>query len=139
MEDPTSDSREIGSESLKQDPLFQQQVDRLFRLTLYSRWILAISFWLLLAPLSLWGLRREIPLWRDHFTWTSLRYGLIYNPLSALGLALCMSATIAVLLRQTRYSLFGLSRSDRKQFEKKLFKIRQQGKTHPLWKWLPRQ
>ncbi len=139
MKDSKSDSQALDLELLKQEPNFQRQVNHLYQLTLYGRWIVVISLWLLVAPLSFWGLRQEIALWLDYFTWTSLRYSLIYNPLSAIGLALCIGLTIATLIQQINHAVFGLSRSDQHRFEKKVLKITQQGRTHPLWKWLSHQ
>jgi hypothetical protein len=127
---------QLTSSELPQDPIFQQQVQRLYQITLYSRWVIVALLWLVITPFCLWGLRDEIPLWFDYFTWTAVRYSLIYNPLSALGLALCFGATLAVLLWQGCNVLFGVSPDYKRQLEKQLFKIRQQGKSHPLWKWV---
>jgi hypothetical protein len=118
----------------KKDPDFQAQVQRLHKLTLYSRWVVISLLWLIVAPLSLWGLRNEIPLWLDYFTWTAVRYSLLYNPLSALGLALCVSSTLGTLIWQSRNALLGLPASDLKRLEKQVLKIRTQGKSHPLWR-----
>lgn len=118
------------------DPAFQQQVQRLYRLTLYGRWIFVAGLWLILLPLSLWGLRHEIPLWVDYFTWTALRYSLLYNPVPAFGLILCFSTTLSVLLWQICNALFGVSPHYKRRLEKQLLRIRQQGESHPLWKWV---
>lgn len=118
------------------DPTFQYQIQRLYQLTLYSRWVVVALLWFFITPLSLWGLRHEISLWLDYFTWTALRYGLVYNRLPAFGLALCIGTTLAVLLRQSYYLLFGFSPRQKHQLEKQVLRIRQQGETHPLWKWV---
>lgn len=141
MPDPNSNSEITSSEitstdTRQQDPIFQQQVQRLYQLTLYGRWVFVAGLWLILAPLSIWGLRDEIPLWLDYFTWTAVRYSLMYNPLSALGLGLCLGSTIAVLVWQGSNILFGVSPGYKRRLEKQLLKIRQQGQNHPLWKWV---
>ncbi|MDX2215696.1 MAG: hypothetical protein SFY66_20710 [Oculatellaceae cyanobacterium bins.114] len=118
------------------DPVFQQQMQRLHNLTVMGRWLVTGLFWLCLAPLSLWGLRSEMALWREYFTWAALRYGLIYNPLPTFGLALCIGTTVAVLIWQSRNILFGISQQQTKRLERQLIKIREQGPSHPLWKWV---
>jgi hypothetical protein len=92
--------------------------------------------WVSVAPISLWGLRSEIDLWRDYFTWTAVRYGLAYNPLPTFGLALCIGMTVTVLIWQSRNIAFGISQRQTKRLERQLLSIRQQGKSHPLWKWV---
>ena len=119
-----------------QDFVFQQQVQKLHRVIVYSRWMVVGLLWLVLAPLSLWGLRSEISLWREHFTWAALRYGLVYNRLWAIALGICVGMTVAVLVWQSRNILLGLPRSHQAYLEKQVLQIRQQGKSHPLWKWV---
>jgi hypothetical protein len=121
------------------DPSLQRQIQRLYQYTLYSRWIVVAGLWAVIAPLSIWSLRHEIPLWFDYFTWTAVRYSLIYNPLAAIGLILCVASTLATLLWQSHNILFGMSPRYLHRLEKQVLKIRQQGKTHPLWTWLHRK
>ena len=118
------------------DPVFQQQVYRLHRLTVYGRWLAVALLWLCLAPICLWLLRSEIALWLDYFTWTAVRYTIIYNRLAAIGLILCIASTIAVLIWQSRNILWGLPEDHRKYLENQVLRIRQQGKSHPLWNWV---
>ncbi|NJR66249.1 MAG: hypothetical protein HC772_14460 [Leptolyngbyaceae cyanobacterium CRU_2_3] len=121
---------------MAQDPTFQKQVQRLHRVTVYSRWLFIALLWLILIPLSLWGLRSEIALWQDYFTWTAVRYALIYNRLPAIGLGICVGTTVAVLLWQSRNILLGISPAHLRYLHNQVLHIRQQGKSHPLWQWV---
>ncbi len=124
------------SEGIEKDPLFEKQVQRLHQVMVYGRWSLVLLLWLLVAPLCLWSLRSEIALWLDYFTWTALRYSIIYNRIPALGLSLCMGFTVSVLIWQSRNLLSGMPATQRKQLEQEVIRIRTQGKTHPLWHWI---
>lgn len=118
------------------DPTFKAQVKRLYQLTVYGRWLLVSILWVTLAPWSLWGWRYEISLLRSHFTWAALRYGIIFNPLPALGLTFCIGITIAVLVWYSRNVLLGIPRQEQKRLEQQVNRIYQQGPSHPLWKWV---
>lgn len=123
-----------SSSSLDNDPIFQAEVQRLHELTVYGRWLVVGLLWLSVAPLSLWGLRREIALCLENFTWAAVRYGLLYNRLPAIGLGLCMGMTLAVLVWQSRNILLGLPRKEQLRLEQQVRRIRQQGPSHPLWR-----
>ncbi|MEH2350304.1 MAG: hypothetical protein V7K55_20350 [Nostoc sp.] len=118
------------------DASFIQQVQRLHKLTIYGRWLFVACLWLTIAPISLWGLHTEIALWQQYFTWVAVRYGLFYHPLSTFGLAFCIGMTASVLVWQSRNILFGLPQAEKQRLEKQVYRIRQQGPTHPLWKWV---
>jgi hypothetical protein len=118
------------------DATFQQEVERLHRYTVYTRWAVVGVLWLILAPLCLWGLRDTIALLLDYFTWSAVRYGLIFHRFSAIGLAICIGSTLAVLIWQSRNILFGLSKGERQRLERQVLRIRQQGSSHPLWKFV---
>ncbi|MCX7593949.1 MAG: hypothetical protein N2235_09335 [Fischerella sp.] len=115
---------------------FDEQVQRLHRLTVYGRWLFVACLWLTIAPISIWDLREEFALWQQYFTWVAVRYGLFYHPFATLGLGFCIGMTVAVLVWQSRNILFGLPPQYKKCLEKKVFQIRQQGPNHPLWKWI---
>jgi hypothetical protein len=125
-----------GTETIEKDPIFQQQVQRLHHFTVYSRWLLVAALWVLIAPISLWALRSEFALWRDYFTWTAVRYTIVYNRLPALGLILCIALTIAILVWQSRNILRGMPQEYVQRLEEQVLQIRRQGKSHPLWKWV---
>jgi len=114
----------------------QGDLARLHRLTVCSRWALALVLWLTIGTLSLWTLRRDFALLVEHFTWVAVRYGLIHNPLAGLGLGLCVGMTTATLVWQTRNILLGLPHREQQRLEQQLCHIRKRGPTHPLWKWI---
>ena len=128
---------ENSEQSLIQDEtVFTQQVEKLHQLQVYGRWLFVGLLWVILAPPSLWALRNEITLWKQYFTWVAVRFGLIYNPLSTLGLAFCIGMTASVLVWQSRNILFGLPKVEKERLEKQVLRIRQQGASHPLWRWV---
>lgn len=118
------------------DPLFQEQLARLHEVTVTARWIVLGALWLVVLPFSVWALRSEFRLWREYLTWTAVRYGLIYHPVAAVGLVVCVSLTLSLLLWQSRNILFGLPNREQEKLKRRLLKIRQQGVSHPLWKWV---
>jgi hypothetical protein len=117
----------------KLDPSFADQVKRLHQLTVYGRWLVVAFLWLTIGTLSLWGFRYEISLLQQHFTWVAVRYGLIYNRLPALGFSLCVGMTVAVMFWQSRNILIGMPSEEKRRLEQQVLRIRQQGKSHPLW------
>jgi hypothetical protein len=134
------DESELGSADVikvvEKDPVFQQQVQRLHHFTVYSRWLFVAGLWLLVAPLCLWLLRSEIALWKDYFTWTAVRYTIVYNRLPSLGLIICIGATVAILVWQSRNILWGMPQDYVNRLEEQVLQIRRQGKSHPLWQWV---
>ncbi|MBD2386739.1 hypothetical protein [Cylindrospermum sp. FACHB-282] len=118
------------------DQSFAQQVQRLHQLTIYGRWLFVGCLWVTIAPLCLWEIRTEIALWQQYFTWVAVRYGLVFHPLATLGLAFCIGMTLAVLIWQSRNILQGLPKQEKQRLEQQVYRIRQQGPSHPLWKWV---
>jgi hypothetical protein len=115
---------------------FQRKVNRLYRLTVYARWLFIVASWLTIGASGLWSLRREISLWFDYFTWSAVYYGLHFNPIPTLCLAFCIGITIAVLVWQSRNLIWGLPVQEQRQLEKQVEKILNRGVKHPLWKWI---
>ena len=122
--------------SVELDPIFKQQVQKLYNLILYGRWLVVAFLWLSVGSLSLWGLRSEIALWLQYFTWVAVKFALYYNPLPTIGLTVCVVMTISVIIWQSRNILLGLPPEEQRRLEQQVQKIRQQGATHPLWKWI---
>lgn len=118
------------------DPTFALQVQKLHQLTVWGRWLFVGFLWISVGSLSLWGLRDRISLMREYFTWAALRYSLLYNLVPAFGLTLCVSMTLSVLLWQSRNICLGLPETEKRRLEQQVLKIRQQGMSHPLWKWI---
>jgi hypothetical protein len=44
--------------------------------------------------------------------------------------------TTGVLIWQSRNILLGIPEGEKQRLEKQVCRIRQQGQTHPLWKWV---
>jgi hypothetical protein len=125
-----------GWKTEQSDSSFAQQVKKLHQLQVYGRWLFVTFLWLTIAPICLWDLRTELALWRQYFTWVAVRYGLFYHPLATLGLAFCIGMTVAVLVWQSRNILLGLPQREKQRLEQQVWRIRQTGPSHPLWKWV---
>ena len=121
---------------MNRDPDFPRQVQRLHQVTVYGRWLFVASCWLSLGVLGIWGLRSDVALWQQYFTWTAVRYALMYNQVSAFCLAFCIGITTAVLVWQSKNILIGLSTKEKHRLEQQVRKIRASGPRHPLWKWV---
>lgn len=119
---------------LKSD--FQSKVAKLYRLTVYGRWLFILFNWLTFGVYALWNLREEIALWFDYFTWAAVYYGFHFNFVPTLCLAFCVGTTVSVLVWQSRNLLWGLPTQERRRLEKQVEQILDQGATHPLWKWI---
>ncbi|MBK4730191.1 hypothetical protein JJD41_10010 [Oxynema sp. CENA135] len=141
--DPSDDLHDVEADlkRLLFDPTYERQIERLHRLTVYFRWMVAIALWLTVGAFSLWNLRADIALIFDHFTWASLRYlfSLWYNPFPTLGLLVCIAFTVAILVWQSRNILWGLSGEERSRLERQLWRIRCQGESHPLWRFVGKE
>jgi hypothetical protein len=120
------------------DPNFQIEVQRLHKITVYGRWLTVIFLWISVGSLSIWGLRDEIALWIENLTWAAVRYGLYFHRWPTLGLGLCLGMTLAVLTWQGRNLLRGLPLREKQRLEEQVRRIREQGPSHPLWKWVCR-
>ncbi len=120
------------------DPSQKKQL-QLQRTSQWRRlWLTVLGLRPAVGSLSLWHLRLEIILLRQYFTWTALRYGLLYHRLAALGLGLCLGLTVALLLAESRYLLFGLAKEEQQRLETWLQRINRQGPRHTLWTSLHR-
>ena len=115
---------------------FQQKVDRLYKLSIYSRWLVVIFSWLTFGVYAIWSLQEEIALCLDYFTWASMYYGLHFNFLPSLCLAFCIGTTVSAIVWQSRNTIWGLSDFEKRKLEKQVKKILSEGKKHPLWKWI---
>jgi hypothetical protein len=117
-------------------PELKADMQRLHELTVWGRWLVCLGLWMTIAPLSLWHLRRNILILADRFTWSGVRYGLIFNPLAAIGLTLCVGFSLSILIWQSRNILWGLPKPECDRLKQTVLKIQQQGSSHPLWQWL---
>jgi hypothetical protein len=132
MQDP----QQLSSIDWVDAPPQQQILQRLHRLTIYGRWLIVLLAWLTVGSLSLWQLRFRIQLLMDSFTWVGVRYGLAYHQGATLGLSVCIGMTLAVLVWHSRNLLFGLPKEEQLRLQLQAERIRHQGSTHPLWRWV---
>ena len=116
--------------------ILNRQVQRLYQLNLYRRWLFIILCWLTLGSFSLWKLRGEFELWHEHFTWVTLRYGLAFNLLPAFSLLFCIVITGVVWVRHSTHIIRGLSPREKIRLKNQLRKIQQLKPNHPLRKWV---
>lgn len=127
---------ESGDRPEPLDPELEKDIQRLYELTIYARWVVVGLLWLTVGVWSVWTFRHDIQLMRQYFTWAAARFALAFNRLAAAGLGLCVGMTVAVLIVQSRTILFGLPASERQRLKQQALKIRQQGQSHPLWRWM---
>lgn len=127
---------DVDGEKIQLDPVFEAQLEKLHRLTVYGRWLTVLALWLTVGAWSLWQLRYNIELMEEYFTWAALRYGLHFNPIPTVGLSVCIAMTASVLVWQSRNILWGLSQTEQKRLVQQVRQIRREGKSHPLWKWV---
>ncbi len=110
----------------EQDPDFCKKVDDYYQLMVWSRWKLVIFLWLTLGTYGIWGLRDEIKLWLDYFTWAAVRYGLMFNMFSTICLVICIGFTLSTLVWQSRNIIWGLSDKEKYYLEQKVKRILEQ-------------
>lgn len=83
-------------------------------------WLITLGLWTTVGAASLWSLRRTFHQISEYFTWAAIRYGLGFNRPAAIGLGLCVGLTVALLVKETRFQLFGLTRQERNDLQKAL-------------------
>ena len=118
------------------DTILNQQVQRLYKLNLYRRWLSIILCWLTLGSFSLWKLWGEFKLLHEDFTWVALRYGLAFNLLPTLSLFFCIAITGAVSAWHSSHTIRNLSPKEKIRLKNQLKKIQQLKPSHPLRKWV---
>ena len=134
---PSADAPESASApEIELDPIFKNQVARLYRVTVYLRWIVIGLLWLTVGAYSLWDLRYPISLLQEDFTWAAVRYGLAFQPIPAFGLCLCIGMMTGTLVWQSRNQIWGLPTAEHQRLIRQVGEIRKQGSSHPLWKWV---
>jgi hypothetical protein len=113
----------------KLDPIFQRQVEQLYRSMLYRRWLLVVVLWLTVGIYSVRELRHPISLIYEDFTWAAVRYSIGFQPIPAFGLFFCLLMTISTLFRQIYYRYRGVPKAERRSLERKVRRIRQRKKS----------
>lgn len=119
-------------------PSYPAPLKRLRAIMLRRWWWVNALLWLTVAPLSLWSLRPEIAQLREYFTWATVRLGLAYNRPAAIGLGLCVGLTVALLVAESRYILWGMTQAEQQRLERLRDRIAAQGPSHPLWEQIHR-
>jgi uncharacterized membrane protein YhfC len=76
---------------------------------------------------SIWALHDTWQQLAEYFTWAAIRYGLAFNRLAAAGLGLCLGLTVALLVKEARFILFGLTRKERHDLQRALQKHNSNG------------
>lgn len=115
---------------------FQHKVARLYKLSVYKRWLFVAVSWLTLGSYALWDLREEIAIAVDYFTWAAIYYGLHFNFVPTICLAFCIGVTVSALVWQSRNLIWGLPADEKRKLKKQVKKILAKGDKHPLWKWI---
>lgn len=104
----------------------RRSLKKFYRRQIYLKWLIVAGCWSILLPIIIWGLRTEIELLKDYFTWTALRYSLAFNLPYTLLLVICLWLALRTLFWQIKNALFGLSPQDKyylkKRFKEKRFK-----------------
>ena len=83
-------------------------------------WLVTLGLWASVGMVSLWSLRQTFHQITEYFTWAAIRYGLGFNRPAAIGLGLCVGLTVALLVKETRFILFGLTRKELNDLHKAL-------------------
>ncbi len=95
-------------------------------------WLMG-GVWILIGIPSLWALRQDLARLIQYFTWTGLRFMLLYKPgWPSFGILFCVILTLYVLLSQSRYELLGLLDSERQLVEATARHLRRLPARHPL-------
>ena len=118
---------------IKHNPAFAEAIDRLHRLNVIGRWLTLLILWLTVGGWSLWQLRKTWQILQDYFTWSAIRVGLMFHPIAAVGLGLCIGLTLSTLIGQSRNLIWGLPDYEQAALRGRVLKIQQQGRSHPLW------
>jgi hypothetical protein len=133
---PPAPSVSGSAPEIELDPIFKNQIDNLYHLNVYGRWLVILTLWLTVGVYSLWGLRYPISLIQEDFTWAAVKYGLIAEPIPALGLYLCVGMLTATLVWQSRNIIWGIHKKEQQRLIQQVGNIRKQGSSHPLWKFV---
>jgi hypothetical protein len=133
---PPENSASASAPDIELDPIFKNQIDNLYRLIIYGRWLVIGLLWLTVGAYSLWELRYPISLIEEDFTWAAVKYGLVFQPIPALGLCLCVGMMTGTLVWHSRNIIWGIPKKEQQRLIQQVGNIRKQGSSHPLWKWV---
>jgi hypothetical protein len=136
MNSDNGDSLSESSSEVLVDPLLERQVQRLIEVQTYLRWIFDGFLWLTLGTASIWALRSDIELWIATFTWAAVRISLAFHRLPFLGLGICVAMTLSTLVWQSSIILWGINQREKRSLIDQVKRIKDKGKSHPLWRWV---
>lgn len=120
---------------IENNAISKEEIERLYQLTVYGRWILVTISWVFILPWALWDLRETISLCQEYCTWSAIRSGMEFNPWAAFWLTFCVAFATSVLVWQSSYILRGgLSDKEKYYFIEKIKKIRRKNKNNWLYK-----
>lgn len=89
--------------------------------------------WLVMGIPSLWALREDLLRLVRYFTWTGLRFSLLYKPSwPSFGILFCLIFTLYVLMSQSRYEVLGLMDTERQLLETVAVRLRRLPQHHYL-------
>ncbi|CAN1213075.1 hypothetical protein TUMEXPCC7403_22920 [Tumidithrix helvetica PCC 7403] len=114
----------------------ESQVERLIDVQTWGRWLFNLCLWLTIGSASIWSLRFDIAIWIEYFTWAAVRSSMQSHRLAFLGITFCVAMTLATLVWQSSQILWGISNREKRSLIRQVQKIQQQGKAHPLWRWV---
>jgi hypothetical protein len=124
-------------DELENDPILEQQVEKLYNVSIYSRWLFVLICWLTLVPWGLWQFRDTIALCQEYCTWAAVRIGIESHLQAGFIVTFVIAFTTSVLVLQSYHILKGgLSDKEKYYLAEKVKKIRQQGDKNILWRWL---
>ena len=112
----------------------EQAIEALRQAMMRTWWQVCLALWLTVGLASLWWVRSDLQELQQYFTWTAVRFMLVYHRIAAMGLGLCSGLTLALLFSESRQILWGISQTERSRLLSDLNKIRTQGPSHPQWK-----
>jgi len=115
----------------------EKEIEKLYQLKIYGRWIVVIIAWILILPWALWQFRETISLCQERCTWATIRVGIEFTPLASLGIAFCLGFATSVLVKQSVHILNGgLSEKEKYYLSQEVLKIRQKGESYWLYRYL---
>jgi len=115
----------------------EADIEKLYKIRIYGRWLLVLISWITLMPWGLWQFRETISLCQEHCTWSAIRLGMEFNPGGTLAITFCIGFLTSVLIWQSSHILRGgLSDKEKYYFRQEAKKIRSEGTKNPLWHWL---
>lgn len=112
----------------------EQEIEALRQSMMRTWWRVCLGLWLTVGLLSLWWVRADLQELQQYFTWTAVRFMLVYHRIAAMGLGLCFGLTLALLFSESRQILWGISETERSRLLNDLSRIHAQGPSHPKWR-----